>query len=219
MGLCVYNVKARPLVTSPKRIGYECALDFVNCDFVNHCQYLIGWLNRCLIIILQASSENSFMCPGAGGLYRLHAGDGRHQAAAPVPWRGWGRGRGRVPAVLLPPHVVPDLHGQVVRQSAGPAAARDLAGQQGAVPHLQGQVLHPGRLHGPLTRPRGVQGRRTTTRDPLKAVAFASDMYWNYCSFFFFFYSTHRCKDGWFRCHFERQFKDTFKRQWKWTWI
>ncbi len=49
-------------------------------------------------------------------------------------------------AVLLPTHVVSHLYGEVVRQPPGPAAAGDVAEQQGPVSHLQGQVLHSRRL-------------------------------------------------------------------------
>ncbi|XP_029805444.1 E3 ubiquitin-protein ligase TM129 isoform X3 [Suricata suricatta] len=55
---------------------------------------------------------------GAGGLHRLHADACQREAGEDLP----GGGRGRVPAVLLPPHVVSHLHGQVVRQPPGPAA-------------------------------------------------------------------------------------------------
>ena len=55
---------------------------------------------------------------GAGGLHWLHADACQREAGEDLP----GGGRGRVPAVLLSPHVVSHLHGQVVRQPPGPAA-------------------------------------------------------------------------------------------------
>lgn len=71
-------------------------------------------------------------------MYRVHADYCQHQAHQELP----GAQRGGMPAVLLPAHVVPHLHGQVVCQQTGPAAPRDLAVQPSALPDLQSQILH-----------------------------------------------------------------------------
>lgn len=55
---------------------------------------------------------------GTGGMHWLHADASQCEAGEDMP----GGSRGRVPAVLLPPHVVSHLHGQVVCQPPGPAA-------------------------------------------------------------------------------------------------
>lgn len=77
---------------------------------------------------------------GAGGVHRLHADTGQREAGEDLP----GSDRRRVPAVLLPPHVVSHLHGQVVRQPPGPAAPGHLAGQPCALPYLPCTFLHSG---------------------------------------------------------------------------
>lgn len=86
---------------------------------------------------------------GAGGVHRLHADAGQREAGEDVPG---GDGR-RVPAVLLPPHVVSHLHGQVVRQPPGPAAPGHLAGQPCALPYLPRTVLHSGCVRCALSWP------------------------------------------------------------------
>lgn len=55
---------------------------------------------------------------GARGLYRLHANSGQCEAGEDLP----GASSGRLPAVLLPTHVVSHLHGQVVCQPPGSPA-------------------------------------------------------------------------------------------------
>ena len=84
---------------------------------------------------------------GSGVLHRVHAEDGQREAAEVV----CGSTRGRLCAVLLSPHVVPRVHGQVVRQSTEPAGTRNVAGRSGAVPNVSGCLLHAGHLHGYVT--------------------------------------------------------------------
>ncbi|KAM7158402.1 E3 ubiquitin-protein ligase TM129 isoform 2-T2 [Molossus nigricans] len=86
---------------------------------------------------------------GAGGMHWLHADTCQCEAGEDLP----GGGRGRVPAVLLPPYVVSHLHGQVVCQPPGPTAPRHLAGQPCALPHLPCTLLHPGCVRRALSRP------------------------------------------------------------------
>lgn len=71
-------------------------------------------------------------------MHRVHADYCQHQAHQELP----GAQRGGMPAVLLPAHVVPHLHGQVVCQQTGPAAPRDLAVEPSALPNLPSQILH-----------------------------------------------------------------------------
>lgn len=56
---------------------------------------------------------------GAGALHWLHADSSQCEAGEDLP----GASHRGVPAVLLPPHVVSHLHGQVVCQPPGPPAS------------------------------------------------------------------------------------------------
>lgn len=100
---------------------------------------------------LYACNHEDIVCfiSGAGKLHRLHAeGVWRETTETLQGGKPGGRQRapGRTPlrAVFLSPHVVPGVHGEVVRLSPRSAAPRDLAQQQSAVPHLPSCVLHVG---------------------------------------------------------------------------
>ena len=50
---------------------------------------------------------------GAGGLYRVHGGEGKHHSGEELPVLHRGRG-GRLCQLLLQTHVVHGLHGEMV---------------------------------------------------------------------------------------------------------
>ena len=100
---------------------------------------------------LYACNHEDIVCfiSGAGKLHRLHAEGVWRETTETLQGGkpgGWQRAPGRTPlrAVFLSPHVVPGVHGQVVRLSPRSAAPRDLAQQQSAMPHLPSCVLHVG---------------------------------------------------------------------------